>query len=431
MLLYKTVFASTFGRGSAKPFQTSLIRIGLLAGISLALGFGLATQLPPLPTVPTSKWVVLFIGILVVQITILVSQLTARGITGQKQAAILARLLITLPISVNRHWLALLVPGFTIGSLALLLVSPLLISILTQLGLSVTGVIACVVLGCAAALGLAQSLTRYPIPLQLLVCGAIVWWEFWLIKQLPDSTYQWPILSLLGSLVTSGIWLCWHSRKYSIRAAAITMPAPYIRTAWLPTGLWFYKKLLRASVTQSGFWVALGLSASITYVAMRLQIQDSSLLLAAGSLIAASFAADSRSITKRIHPPEIVALRATLRFTTRHIVSTASIALVAICPIIIWSLPHSDMADYLAIVLGLVAGLFTSFLIAPREGDITAQSGATLLALGILLLPFLPALDTLPAHIIWGAKIVTVAVLILLTFWIEYHRNTFDWRKHA
>jgi hypothetical protein len=173
-------------------------------------------------------------------------------------------------------------------------------------------------------------------------------------------------------------------------------------------------------------------------VSLRLGIRDISLYATVASLLGTALVADTRTLSCGKHPPEIIALRGSLRFVTTQITTASGITLLIVLPILASGIYYATQAQasvsgiiqlLVSLFVGLAAGFLSSTLITPGPRDISAQSSATLLAIGLLVLPQLPLVDSLSNTLVQLVQLGFAGLLLTLAYTTEYIRNPFIWRK--
>jgi hypothetical protein len=230
-----------------------------------------------------------------------------------------------------------------------------------------------------------------------------------------------------------GVVLLGVSTRYLAREITTSQHTKQVFLPSLPLSWWYVKKLLRAGVTRTGMGVTCCLGIVIAIVGDYWGGLDAGAAGGIASLLAAAFTSDIRTILRKIRPFEIVGLRGVGYFGCVQLLGAFLLSFTAISPLTLL-LPLTQGYDMLlefglSVVLGMSAGLFASTLIAAQARDITAQCGASLLAISLMLLPQFPPFVHFPQTILSISKGGLVVVLLGLIWIIEYKRNTYFWRK--
>lgn len=438
MHLYRATLAATFGRGTGRPYQSALIRLSLLLGCCGLLGWLFASQLPALPS-GQNKLIVVGAGIMVVQTAVMLALLTSYGMLRPNRIDILAKLLLCLPVKASQAWLALVLPGLVLTAASILLVAPSLIQLNAQFGVNQAVVILSLLLGPASILGIMYGMPARPVLLPALACACFLGVEYILLRHLQTSLDHVHIGSLIAWILlgAGSIILLWRSRYYLIKEAARSKPHQRVWLTYMPTRLWFVKKIWRNPLTSTGLVITLVLSSLIAACLWRLGFIEPSLAGGVLSLLTAAFAADVRALSVRRHPWEIAGYRGVIHFMFKQVGGTLSLSLLATLPLTYaclaskGSLPTMQMLSELglSVALGLASGICATSLIAPGPRDISAQCMATLLATGILLLPEVSLFSQLSGFLLDLVKIGLVAGLLVVACYLEYSRNPYTWRK--
>ena len=407
-MLFKALLVSSFGRGSARPLRTALLRLGGLAGGAAGLGMLFAQGTAGLQLAsPSGSWALFYGCLLAIQVV-----LAATLLSGQTAGALpddtMGRWLYSLPLGTAKRLGLLLLPALFLAGLSLLLVLPVLGALALQLGLPITHLAGAVIFGSASAFGLV-----YGLPWQLLAIPVVVWVE-----------YKYRLPWLQGLLVVGLIGLGAHRLWHSACQAPKQMAGRVVQTSWLPPLFWFVKKVIRSKLVALAFATNLGLALGLAVFSQRQGLTDPASLGLFGALLAGSFCSDIRALARRYRPAEITGLRGTLWFTGAELV-TALLAGAGIALPLALSLHGVPIVFVTQLLLGTALGFLAGTLLVPEARDLLSQFLALLLIL--LLLVGVPQLGLF----VWDPKTHSVAALLAAAaaIWFELKRNNYIWRS--
>jgi hypothetical protein len=435
MGVYKMVLVAIFGRSSTRPLRAAVLRLGGIFLLAHALGWLLATGTAGIPTNPSHSAVYLIIATaFVVQAALLFALLASLGVIRTTGRDSLARLLLLLPLHPLHRWGALLLPSMAIAIVAYTVIAWPLLTYVIQLGLTVPAFIAASMAGMLAALGGVHGFPPKQRWLQAVALPAIMGSEYTFLHLL-GSTASWTLRLVscvaVCSLIAVLCWLFWRSSRRINSDITISKPDRRMIGTTLPAWLWFTKKVIRGEGTRISIATTLGMSTALAALLAR-QGLGAQAALALASILAAAFTSDIRSLCSRQQPAEITTLRGAGRFMQAHLMTALVWSLLAVSPLLILTINtvslHSIHGTQLLFAIG--AGVFAGTLVVPAHRDVMGQLLATLLCTGILILvPFLPVSRSLQPD---GMAVLNLLFATLFTFlaWtIEYHRNTYTWRK--
>lgn len=434
MRLYRAMFISTFGRDASHPLRTAILRIGFLVIASFGLGMTLASLLPPLPVI--GKHLQLLCScVFITQVFVLAALFASYGIIRPSNDDTFARQLLYWPVRPFTAWLALLIPGGTLSLLAVGLIAPSSYVLFTQLGIGWWAITAAIVLGWASALGIVYGLPKIPW-LQAGGALALLGVNYGLLQRMygsPDNI----VVVVVWAVAQCAMLVLFARSAYTLaKEAAIGRLPVKVGGRYIPTRQWFLKKICRGRVTKVGTIVTAAMSIAIGLAAWKLSMTEIQLFSMAIAFLAAALASDVRSLSAR-RPVEIIGLKGCTYFTVKQFMATALTCAVTVSPLLFAAFflcKGTNLTDWvmdvgLSYALGVGCGLFASILIAPGPRDITAQSGSTLLATGIFILPQLSAFSQLAHTTIDIMKSTLLVALLVGAAFVEYKRNCYTWRK--
>jgi len=438
MRLYKTVLACTLGKGSTHPFRISFIRLGVLWILAISLGVGVAVLIPSLPQTSDNSWIQAASATYIIQLIVSITLLASYGVIRPGTNDGLGKLLQILPISRRSHWLALLLPSFVLNLLTISFVGPVWYVIMSHQHVVPVMLCMALIIGASSAFGLIYGWPRRYRYLQWAAFPICLWVGYKALQILhnPASSSYERIVAGNGftALVVIEILLFICSTHITAEAAAARS---YIKiyATFLPSRLWFQKKIWRSHITRTGLLITLLMSSVIAYICNHYHFTDVTILAGLVSLMVAALSSDIRTTSRRKNPAEITMVRGTFYFGAKQLCSVTLLSLLSVSPVLGVILLGGDVdASQLGqiciqIFLGISCGVFASSLIAPAGRDVTAQSGATLLASGVLIFPQLPFISTLTASTVMAIKVALMGSLLAASYVIEYKRNPYTWRK--
>jgi hypothetical protein len=440
MLLYKLIFASTFGRGAKHLFRAALLRVGSLCIGSSALGMILAHMLPPLPVQSGQTLPYICSGIFTTQLIVLITLFASYGIVRPGRQDVVTRLLFSWPVAPHKAWSALLIPGVILAVIAVGFIAPSMYSLLGQLGVSWWLCSICILLGCLSALGVIYGISRRFGYLQGIIGLLLIGAEYYLLRLLyQEPSHLMYVSSLAGwsFLTLFGVSLLVSSLPHLASDASHASPYRRVHLQFLPASYWFIKKVSRGYTTRIGIITTLIMSMILGLLSWRMSFSDLATMSSIMSLLAAAFVSDIRTLVQRHTPVEIAGLRGLAYFMRKQITAALTLSVLATGPLISsvlllsWPLTIPDIGTIIGVplLLGVASGIFASALIAPGPRDITAQSTATLLAAGLFILPQLSAFSQPATRSMIIIKLTLVVALLMAAIFIEYKRNPFVWRK--
>jgi hypothetical protein len=336
-----------------------------------------------------------------------------------------------------QRWLALSVPSFVLAMLALLLVAWPLTTLFLALGLPAMLLPCAAILGALSALGMVHGLPARFTALQIVLVPALVWLEYRLLMILQaENTWLYGALGF-SVVILATVYLFGLSSSHVRMDTANTVPGKVVRASFLPPRWWLSKKLWRSGATRLSLVVTLGLAIGMGAIGYR-QALDPGIMVFMAALLAAAFASDIRSLSRRSKPAEIAALRGTGYFVCKEWATAICYGLLATLPLL-WAavvilqahLFSVDTAHILAQVsLGATTGVLAGSLIVPESRDISGQFLATIICMALLLgidqLPYLRSFDG------WQQVTYESMLIVLLgslAATAEHRRNNYIWRK--
>jgi uncharacterized membrane protein len=192
---------------------------------------------------------------------------------------------------------------------------------------------------------------------------------------------------------------------------------------------------MRSYTGRTSFLFTLLCMVFVAAGAAYLQENSVAFLCTTSGLVLASFCSDIRSLAHIKRPPEIIAFRGTWYFVRQQMISIV-IGLCASAPVIAYliavhvTLPNLIMG-VLTMLAGATAGLFAATIVGAKARDISSQCAAVFFGCALFY-----ACSRLTALLGNGAVsnaitlCVLTAILVFLTFAVEYKRNTYIWRKN-
>lgn len=425
------VAIAAFGHDSHKPKRKAIVLCSSLLIISVVIGVFASIQIRQNPVLRSWPYPhdILFALTLCLQMVMLVCLASSRGILDAE--VVMIRLLHLLPFTDLKRWLLIHMPQLLLLVLVLMASVPTLQACLTMLGLNLLWSLPIVSGASLSALGLCYGLPSKGIARLCLgtLCVALEAWTLRLILNVtspPPAKVPYYCLFLL--LVLAPI--------LGLRFASNAQPYAKLHyvTIHLPWRLWYLAKIMRSYTGRTSFLFAVLCMALIAAGAAYIHEYSAAFLCTTGGLVLASFCSDIRSLASMKHPPEIVALRGTWYFTKKQMSSTA-IGVFAAMPVIVYLvIVGTTLSEFIAGILtlltGSIAGLFAATMIGAKARDISSQCAAVFIGCVLFYLCSRLALlfgDGTTSAI--AVLCVLIAALTLVTFAIEYKRNTYIWKE--
>jgi len=415
-----------------------MLRLTALAFASLALGLGIASQIPPLPSAAPHPSLAFACSIVyAVQLLVAFVLLGSAQSISSSPSDITERLLITLPLSNTKRRFALLLPRVIASILALTWVLPSLCLITHYLDLPIYMPLVASVLGAISAFGLVYGLPGLGLPLRFVLIGIIGWIEYICVQRMytvPSQASHFVYLLVLGAIVAGTFLLFAYSLITNDIPVERNSRSRYRFTTRLPTCFWMLKKSCRSSGLRPGLITSFVLSTLVAFISWRMHIFDTHLLIGIAAILLAVCCSDIRSTPAVHNPTEITALRGTSYFV-KHEIFSCSLGFIAILPLLIiaFYMQRIDFVFILAaamqLALGMSAGIFAGTFIVPGPRDIAAQSMATLIATGVWFLPQLSLFVQFSATDVAVVQGLLACLLLCGSYAIEYKRNPFIWRE--
>jgi hypothetical protein len=340
------------------------------------------------------------------------------------------QILVHLPIMPHVRWLAFLLPSAILSSLTTVLICFPLGVIAAGMGLPIALFGITLMLGCLVSFCGYWALKRRQLPVQQVIILGLLVLEYKSIPLLDGSGS--PIRMLIMTAWILGfaaiISLFVASKNVFMHDVTNKCKTRAVQVTGFTT-LWFSKKVWRSRSLLGNFFTTLILASGIALICSRHPDYSIFAGLMSG-LLGATIAADVRSVARRNTPPEITGLKGTAYFLLNHLSVASTMAVAATLPLLL--LDPKELSIYVQLGVGICAGFFAGTLLVPTPRDIAAQCTATLLCIGLLLLPnHLASMGQLTPFIQSLGQIATALLLLLASAGIEYKRNNYRWRYHV
>lgn len=429
MLLYRTIFALTLGRSSSSPYASSFRRFIIILIAASVLGWLIRQSIPPLPAIKISQSTAFFATIFLSYFLTVLTLLVSRGATTSGQSTPSNLLLATLPLKPLQQKIVHVLPATILAACSLALLSWPLSNLASKAGLSVPLIIIALANGASCAIGIVCGIRskRWLLPIAIVT----LWIQIKLLQAIAsDSASSSEIfLTLYILLLLILSLLPWIGTRDVLRLPYQASVPIKNWSSWLPGYLFFFKKILRSSLTRLSFITTLSISFTIAAWSIKTRTFIGPVLLQTGTLLLAAFATDIRALCARQHPPEIFGLRGTIFYLKHMIMATAVIGILSVFPLILVYIFYTSdgyMSLLNFMVFGLSTGIFASVLVAPGPRDIAAQCLSA--GLAILLLVCQSSLSSFAADYFAAIQIGATILLLSLACLIEYKRNPYIWR---
>jgi hypothetical protein len=418
------MLATTFGHGYRRPIFVARLKLaGLWLG-GLFFGILLSDSLSGLPKVGNYSQVTWFAtAIFTVQFAAALALTIASGAVTRSKVSLLWS---ALPLKERQLKFLLLFPGLALILSCLALITPTLATVCLNGGLHPFFIVAGVLIGCCATLGIAFAHTNRWLCLGLTVL--VLASEYQLLGLIREGHSPWAVVTL-ASLLALQCLLALQAGNTATKLAKHEEATRSVGQNSLPPWGWFLKKFWRHPTLRRSFLITAVLAVGLSAAVAKYGSFSSSLATLASQLLAASLTSDVRSLARTHRPPEIYALRATSYFS-RHLVSVSLfVSYLALLPLEIATIWYGlTIAPLLAYTLsGVGIGLFVGSWLTPRPGDISAQLTANLACVGIAVVA--SRLTTLNPSSLLLLHCWLAALGMGLGFLIEYKRNALTWRK--
>lgn len=417
-LLYKIALSTVFGRGSARPFRSAILRITFMELSAIALGWVLGSSLEPI-ALPIGNLQLTAKLIFALQISTIIALFSASGLIRNHNA--LGRQLLLLPVTTRERLTAMLIPPAILTCTVITLVGIPLGIIASGSGMPLLALLAIGVTG--GSIGMA---TFFCVPskhpwLGAVALAPILGAQYNLVAQIDKR--------LLALVAVVFIWvapcLIFIRRHGQIPFDIAHKPThAAVKLPGILKGAWFIKKILRSPMARTNLPTTLLLAAGFAVLAARNPLYRFA-CLPLGAFLIATGTSDLRALSRETNPPEVTALRGTAYFFAHHTFGSIIVAAVAM-PLLIFGLGQSgplQLCAYLVMAVG--SGIFAGTIIVPASHDISGQIVATLLCVATLAassyFPFLAILNY------WGMIGMGLALLAAACY-IEFRRNTYTWR---
>ncbi len=440
MGLYKVIFATTFGRGSSQPLKSAYVRIGVVWVAALLLGITMAQSLDNVPIHYTGNNIYLLGSVaFVAQLVVLLPLLSATGLL-QTSHDTLTRMLLVLPLKQHSRWLAYLLPSATLAIIAITLAGYPLTLLALKAGVPTLLMPVALTGGILAAFGIVHSTPRQYRLIQLVTTPLILWGEYKLLSIMnspgTDNLLRLTAALLFVALLASLSLLFLSSSTRFIKDTIYVVRNKRVYGSGLPPVMWFVRKVWRATPTRLGFLVTLLLSSGAAAIGAKQAFAGADTFALLAALLASAFCSDIRPLCRREHPAEIASLKGSAYFMFNHIFIAFATGLLAVSPLI-WSIHlfgiQTLLLSLLQIAIGMATGIFAGTLIVAKQRDILGQCMASLLCIGVLLLPahVTAAVGSLSVRHVVTYQVFSITLLLLASWAIEYKRNTYIWRIHV
>lgn len=431
MKISSAVAIASFGHDSSRPKRKASVVCLCLLVMSLLLGVVATVQVRQASIL--RSWPhphdMLFILTFCLQIVILTCLISSRGILNTE--ATMVRLLHLLPLTEFKRWLLVHMPQLLLLTLIVIASIPALQACISMVGLHFLWLL--VIVGCASlsAVGLCYGLP-YKSILHFSMSILCVSLEAWLLRLIMDVTTSPSVKILYYSLFTLLIAVPMLSLLFANRVQPHAKQ--HYSTVHFPGQLWYVTKIVRSYTGRTSFLFTVLYMALVTAGSIYLHVESVSFLCTASGLILASFCSDIRSLANVKQPPEIIALRGTWYFIRKQ-TSSICIGLLAATPVIAYLVaihvdPQNLAIGLLMMPVGAAAGLLAATIVGAKSRDVSSQCAAVLIS--CVLFYVCSRLTAFFSNSVISALITVCifAVMLALTFGIEYKRNTYIWRKN-
>lgn len=428
----KLSLITSFGGRSRKPLASALSRISVTAAGLIGFSFvclPAIRQLPLASGLPEIWWLSL-IAVGVQMLTGVVMLVAASVNLGKSR---ISNLLLCLPVSNFGRWLVINMSFIVLACLVIGMLLPPALQIGSKISMPTWKLLLAILLGTISGYGLANYRTGLNFPLRIAASGGVVAGEYLIIKDLirnffvsDMSASYWTLLLLFL------IPIFWVTLSYR-RVANDNQLEQSRGSLIIPFGgnvMWFFAKFARHRRTTLSFMVTLGLCAAAVYLSSKPGISSHNALLTIVAVLVSALVTDVRGISRKITPPEAVALRGSGFFIWQQIGVSIFIAFLATIPIFITisSSPQILLPYFSTLLFSCGVGLVVSELLVSGLRDITGQLTAAAVSVGLIL--GLPKI--IPAFINQNLTYLTLAALLGASCYVvERYRNNHIWRKNA
>lgn len=427
MNLYKATILSTFGAGSSHPFRAALVRLTTLFATATGVGIFASKSIASLPVTLPPNNLFMLPAAFAVQMALFFTLLTG-AYTLHAQKDQLARLLVVWPLPGWQRAFLLVLPQLVLGLLALALLAWPLGSLCVQLGLPPLLLAPAITLGFLSGFGLTHLTTGSWGWQATALAPAAVWLQYHLLSLVAAGTASVAVLAGLGgTFLILGFGGCLSIRRLPRRIVRHTVTMQVRGQNW-PRSFWLIKKIFRTPRTVVSLVITFLMSLALAWFSWHHHDFPSEAVGFIMAILAGTFVADIRPLTRRHNPAEITALQGTRRFMNIQIASSLGLGVASIAPAALFLAVHDSVtAALVPLLLGCASGMVVSTGIVPAARDISAQFAATLLIM--LLLIAIPKVA--------GTQTIAISIglslgLLLLALGIEYRRHQYIWRKrHA
>lgn len=436
--LWRLALIAGFGRGSSRPFRTSVMRTGVIIGGAAICGWGFRLLIGEIPGLDLISvwWLGATASFMVWVITAIFLFVISSSIIPSRSNNGLARQSMLWPIGPWARLIIAYLPFLIVWvSFNLLLCLPYE-AVASQTRLSPVAGPACYILGSIGALATVLGSIRLRATL-----GAALFVSVTMaLSQLLYLGFSWTptALTVDSVLVLTmiccswlGFWALWRNLSTPQIANQDTrhmnlVPDPFVSSSW------FVSKILRNKRTNRNLIVCFGVSLLFSTVVVVRHFPGGSYhdlaLVVAG--IVSLLAIDIRGITRRYKPPETYDLGGLVNLLKQESIAAIFMAVAILIPLLISltaeAAPLQMMLEELTgLVIGAsLIGLCVGSALVTEVGEIGSQTIAGFLALSVDWL----ALKLIDGHImhnpaVFGAVWVCIGVpCILLSLGIETRR---------
>ncbi|HEX9153559.1 MAG TPA: hypothetical protein VF809_01945 [Candidatus Saccharimonadales bacterium] len=418
-LLYRVSLSTTFGRKSAHPFRSAILRITLMELSAVTLGWMLGNSLRSI-ALPISELQLAAKLIFALQISTILGLFSASGLIHSHNA--LGRQLLLLPVTTRERLTVMLIPPAILTCTVVTLVGIPLGIIASGSGMPLLALLAIGVMGGSVGLATFFCMPSKRLWLGMVALAPILGVQYNLVAQIDKQLLALVAVALIWA-VPCIIFIWRRSRipfeiAYKPANSAVKFPAVFKRS-------WFIKKILRSPIARVNLPTTVLLAAGFAIFAAHNPLYRFA-CLPLGSFLIAAGVSDLRALSREINPPEATALRGTAYFFMHHAFGGIIVA-AAVMPLL--SLGQSELLQLCAyLIIAVSSGIFAGTVIVPASHDISGQIVATLLCVAILAAPsYLPFLAVLGC---WGAVFMSLA-LVSTAYCIEYRRNKYTWSHYV
>lgn len=427
MRLIWLVFVIIFGRGSRQPHRAACIRVSIMLVTAVIAGYLISSGFGQIASDGIGGWRRGAAAVFITEVCVLLVLLSAYGLLHNESDRLLRQLMV-LPVRQVQVFMAALLPGIILSSVAVAFVLPSLIKFMGVSGLSVVPTLLAAMFGAWVGIGLMYGWVARYRWVQFILCAGTVTLQYRLLGLINNPQHEQQVLAfmmfglvilvLIAQLTGSWRVQIYRLTRLKYTTQSLIYPAPY-----------FFKKILRSTSMRLGMVVTLLMSAFIVFTLKRQQVADPQIPIALGMVFTGALAADIRPLAAWHNPAEITAIRGSFRFIASMAAAGVG-CLLAILPMFTLLNMSAYIPFTVQVLAGASIGMMAGTITMSEYRDITGQllSGALCVATIFIQsrLSHVPAAATstfyysLLALACFGTSIV-----------VEYKRNKYIWRKYV